>query len=310
MVRVTEAAALASARFMGQGDRNQANNAAIKAMRHVFDSIFINGTIVVGEGYPIDTPVLYKGEVLGCAAEPEVDVALDAVESTDSVAFGRPNAIAVIALAPRHGLLSVPNVYMEKLVVGPDAAGVINITQPIEENIAAISAVRGCSPRDLTVVILDRPRHEELIERVRKTGARIHQIPDGDVSAAIAAALPGTGIDILTGIGGASEGILAAAALRCVGGEMQARFAPEGEEDLEQLKNNGITDLDKIYTERELARGDDIVFAATGVTDGDLLNGVHFRAGGAATHSLVTRSTSRTRRFIATEHYFEGKPQY
>jgi len=310
MVRVTEAAALASARWMGQGDRRAAEKVAVEATRHVLDSIYLNGTIVIGEGKANGASMLLAGEKVGCGKSPEVDIAVDALESTDSVAYGRPNALSAIAIAGKNDLMAVPDIYMEKIVVGPDAAGAIDLALPVEENLQRVARARGYSLADLTIAILDRPRHSDLISRIRKLGARIHLIPDGDMSGALAAALPGTGIDMLTGIGGAPEGVLTAAAMRCIGGEMKARFAPANDDEINQLKINGITEPNRIYSCKELARGDDIMFAATGVTDGDLLNGVRYRAGGAATHSLVTRSATRTRRFIVTEHYFEGKPQY
>lgn len=310
MVRVTEAAALASARWMGQGDRKAANKAAVEAMRHVLDSIHLQGTVIIGEGEKLDTPLLYVGEKVGCGHSPEVDIALDALESTNSVAYGRPNAIAVIAIANKNDLLAVPDIYMDKIAVGEEAASAIDLSLTIEENLKRVAGAKGYSLPDLTVAVLDRPRHEDLVARIRKLGTRIHLIPDGDVSGAVAAALSGTGVDLLMGRGGAPEGVLAAAAIRCIGGELQARFAPANDEERRQLEIKGITDPGKIYSCKELARGNDIMFAATGVTDGELLNGVRYRAGGAATHSFVTRSATGTRRFIVTEHYFEGKPQY
>jgi fructose-1,6-bisphosphatase II len=310
MVRVTEAAALASARWMGKGDGRAADDAAVKAMRSVFDSISFDGTVVIGEGERDEAPMLYIGETVGNGKKPKVDIAVDPLECTNSVAYGRPNAMSVIALAPQGELLQAPDTYMEKIAVGPEAADAVDLDAPVEDNLKRVAEAKHMDIQDLTVVILDRERHEELISRIRKVGARIHLIPDGDVSAAIAAALPGTGIDVLVGIGGAPEGVLAAAALRCIGGELQARLVPRNKEEIERAKKMGIKDISKVYKCSELARGNNIMFAATGVTDGDLLKGVRFRKGGAVTYSLVMRSSTRTRRFIETEHYFESQPSY
>jgi len=310
MIRVTEAAALASARWMGKGDGRSADNAAVEAMHRIFDSIYFKGTVVIGEGDRDEAPMLYVGEEVGCGKTPEVDIAVQPLECTNSVAFGRPNAMSVIAVAPKGDLLKAPDTYMEKIAVGPDAADAIDLSLSVEENIRRVANAKKYAIHDLTVVILERERHEELINRIRKMGARIHLIPDGDVAAAIAAALPGTGIDMLIGIGGAPEGVLSAAALRCIGGEIQARLVPRHSEEINRAKKMGITDINKIYKSKDLAKGNNIMFAATGVTDGDLLNGVRYRPGGATTHSLVMRSASRTRRFLVTEHYFDNQPNY
>lgn len=309
-IRVTEAAALSAARFMGKGDAQAANLAAIEAMRKVFNSIYFKGTIVIGEGERSENPMLYTGEEVGCGKTPEVDIAVDPLECTNAVAFGRANSLSVIAMAPKGDLLQAPDTYMEKIAVGPISAGVIDLNLSIEENLNRIAEVKKYSIRDLTVVILDRERHEDLINRVRKAGARINLIQDGDVSAAIAAALPGTGIDVLMGIGGAQEGVLAAAALHCIGGEFQARLVPRSHEEIERARKMGIKDINRIYKGCDLARGDSIMFAATGVTDGDLLNGVRYRNDGATTHSLVMRAKTKTRRFMITEHYFKDQPLY
>jgi fructose-1,6-bisphosphatase II len=218
--------------------------------------------------------------------------------------------MSVIALGPQGELLKAQDTCMERIAVGPGAADAVDLEAPVEDNLKRVAEAKHMDIQDLTVVILDRARHEELISRIRKVGARIHLIPDGDVSAAIAAALPGTGIDVLVGIGGAPEGVLAAAALRCIGGELQARLVPRNKEEIERAKKMGIKDISKVYKCSELARGNNIMFAATGVTDGDLLKGVRFRKGGAVTYSLVMRSSTRTRRFIETEHYFESQPSY
>lgn len=309
-VRLTEAAALACARWMGKGDGRAADHAAVEAMREVFDSIYIKGKVVIGEGERDEAPMLYIGEEVGCGTKPEVDIAVDPLECTNSVAYGRSNAMAVLAMAPKGDFLAAPDTYMEKIAVGPDAAEAIDLSLPVEENLHRVAEIKGFSIQDLTVVILERERHEDLITRVRKAGARIHLIADGDVSAAIATALPGTGIDILIGIGGAPEGVLAAAALRCIGGAIQGRLMPRNNEEIERAKQMGVKDINKIYNCDEMARGDNITFTATGVTDGDLLNGVRYRPDGATTHSLVMRSASGTRRFIVTEHYFDDEPNF
>ena len=311
-VRVTEAAALSSARWMGTGNASAVEQAAIDAMRRAFDGVSFTGSVVIGEGERDKAPTLYIGEVLGKGSAPEADIAVDAVESGVIVAQGRQNAISVIAVADRGSLLQVPSVYMEKIAVGPRAAGAINIIAPPEKNLRAIAEAMNCYVEDLTVVILDRPRHADLIRQVRETGARIKLIQNGDVSAAIATAFEGTGVDVLMGIGGAREGVLAAAALQCLGGDMQARLKPLTEEEVERALRVGIRDLDRVFTIADLVRdGDgDIMFAGTGVTDGDLLKGVRFFGGGARTHSLVMRSKSATVRFIESTHHFDRKPVY
>jgi fructose-1,6-bisphosphatase II len=312
MVRVTEAAALSSARWMGMGNASAAEQSAIDAMRRALDSVGFAGAIVIGEGERDKAPTLYIGEVLGGGGGPEVDVALDAVESGMIVAQGRQNAISVIAVADRGSLLQVPCIYMEKIAVGRRAAGVINVTAPPEKNLRAIADAMNCYVEDLTVVILDRPRHAELVRQVRELGARIKLIQDGDVSAAIATAFESTGVDVLMGVGGAREGVLAAAALQCLGGDMQARLRPTTEGEVERALHMGIRDLDRVFTIGDLARDrdGDIMFAATGITDGDLLKGVRFFGGGARTHSLVMRSKSATVRFIESTHRFDRNPVY
>ena len=309
-MRVTEAAALACARWMGRGDKNAADQAAVTAMRRVFDIVEIKGTVVIGEGERDEAPMLYIGESVGSGTGPEVDIALDPLECTNSVAYGRPNALSVIALAQRGHLLHAPDTYMEKIAVGPKAAAAIDLNRSVEENLEAIARAKGYELEDLTVVVLDRPRHEDLIQRIRRTGARIHLIPDGDVSAAIATAIDSTGVDVLIGIGGAPEGVLAAAALRCLGGSIQGRLLFRSDEESARAKAMGIEDHDRVYTERDLARGDWIVFATTGVTDGDLLKGVRFHPHGADTHSMVMRAQTGTIRTISTQHRFEHEPAY
>jgi fructose-1,6-bisphosphatase II len=302
LVRITESAGLACARWMGRGDKNAADQAAVTAMRKAFDNVDIRGTVVIGEGERDEAPMLYIGEQVGSGWGPEVDIALDPLECTNSVAYGRPNAMSVIALAARGHFLHAPDTYMEKIAVGPKAKDAIDLARPIEENLEAVAAAKGYHLDDLTVVVLDRPRHEELIHRIRRTGARIHLIPDGDVSAAIATALDSTGVDVLVGIGGAPEGVLAAAALRCLGGAIQGRLLFQNDEERARAKTMGVSDFDRIYSETDLARGDSIIFAATGVTDGDMLDGVRFSGDGAETHSMVMRVKSGTVRTIQTRY--------
>jgi fructose-1,6-bisphosphatase II len=312
LVRITEAAALACSRWMGRGDKNGADQAAVTAMRKSFDNVDIRGTVVIGEGERDEAPMLYIGEQVGSGWGPEVDIALDPLECTNSVAYGRPNAMAVIALAARGHFLHAPDTYMEKIAVGPKAAQAIDLARPIEENLEAVAAAKGYHIDDLTVVVLDRPRHEDLIQRIRKTGARIHLIPDGDVSAAIATALDSTGVDVLVGTGGAPEGVLAAAALRCLGGAIQGRLHFRSDEEKARARKMGISDLGRIYRETDLASGDSITFASTGVTDGDMLDGVRFTGNMAETHSMVMRVKTGTVRTIRTQyrntHSWDGQP--
>jgi len=309
-VRVTEAAALACARWMGKGDANSADDAAVKAMREVFQAVEIKGVVVIGEGERDEAPMLYIGEEVGKGGGPEVDIALDPLECTNSVAYGRNNAISVLAATTRGNFLHAPDTYMEKLAVGPEAAGVIDLNATPEENLHRIAEVKGFEIEDVTVVILDRERHQELIKRVRATGARIKLILDGDVSAAMATALPGTGIDVLMGTGGAPEGVLAAAALRCLGGAIHGRLRFRNEEEAKRAKKMGVDDPDRIYKTEDMAKGDNIMLAATGVTEGDMLKGVRYTGTGAYTHSIVMRSKSGTIRFISTEHHFAKDPDY
>jgi fructose-1,6-bisphosphatase II len=312
LVRITEAAALACSRWMGRGDKNAADQAAVTAMRKSFDNVDIRGTVVIGEGERDEAPMLYIGEQVGSGWGPEVDIALDPLECTNSVAYGRPNAMSVIALAARGHFLHAPDTYMEKIAVGPKAAGAIDLSRPIEENLESVAAAKGYHIDDLTVVVLDRPRHEELIQKIRRTGARIHLIPDGDVSAAIATSLDSTGVDVLVGTGGAPEGVLAAAALRCLGGSLQGRLLFRSDEERTRARTMGITDFGRIYRETDLASGDSITFASTGVTDGDMLDGVRFTGNGAETHSMVMRVKTGTVRTIRTQyrdtHSWDGQP--
>jgi fructose-1,6-bisphosphatase II len=310
LVRVTEAAAISCARWVGRGDAHAADQAAVDAMRQALNSLNIEGIVVIGEGERDEAPMLYIGEKVGLGGSPPLDIALDPLECTASVALGRPNAMAVIAMADRGCFLHVPDIYMEKIAVGSSARGAIDITAPPKENLKNIAKAKKVGVEDLTVVILDRPRHEDLIREVRSAGARIHLISDGDVSAAIAAAIEGTGIDVLMGIGGAPEGVLTAAALRCIGGDFQGRLVPRNPTEIERAQKMGITDLNKIWQMDELARTDNIMFAVTGVTDGDLLKGVRFRGVAVETHSIVMRARTGTIRFIETKHHLGLAEKY
>ena len=310
LVRVTEAAALAASRWMGKGDAIAADQAAIDAMHKAFGWIAFSGTVTLGEGEPGTVPHLYTGETVGAGGNNNYDLAVDALECTRSVAFGRSNALAVVALAPAGSFHLPPSQYLNKLAVGPLAAKAIDITLSVEENLYRVAEALHYSVADLTVVILDRERHSGLIAEVRRVGARIHLIPDGDVAAAIATAIPGSGIDILMGTGSSAAGLLAAAALRCLGGAIQCRLAPTDENERNRLRQSGYTDLGRVYHTFDLAGSDNVMVAATGITDGDVLNGVCYRSDGATTHSLVIRSKTRTRRFIIAEHSFEDHPTY
>ena len=307
-VRVTEAAALACARLTGRGDEKAADQAAVDAMRRAFNGLAIEGTVVIGEGERDEAPMLYIGEKVGSGG-PKIDIALDPLEGTTICANGAPNALSVIAMAENGNFLHCPDTYMDKIAVGAVGKGVVDLDKTPTENLRALAEAKRCSIEDLTVIILYRPRHEALIREVRQAGARIRLISDGDVSAAIATTKPETGIDLLLGIGGAPEGVLAAAALRCVGGDMQGRLKPRNEGEVERAKKMGLEDIRKKFSIDDLAAGD-VMFAATGVTDGDYLDGVHFFAGGATTQSVVMRSKSRTIRLIHATHYFEHKPSY
>jgi fructose-1,6-bisphosphatase class II len=307
-VRVTEAAALSCARLTGRGDEKAADQAAVDAMRRAFDALAIDGTVVIGEGERDEAPMLYIGEKVGSGG-PKVDIALDPLEGTTICATGAPNALAVIAMADGGNLLHCPDTYMAKIATGLDGKGVVDLDKSPTENLHALAEAKRCKVEDLTVIILSRPRHEALIQEVRKAGARIRLIGDGDVAAAIATTKEETGIDLLLGIGGAPEGVLAAAALRCVGGEFQGRLAPRNDDEIERAKQMGVTDIKKKFQIEELAAGD-VMFAATGVTDGDYLRGVHFFPGGATTQSVVMRSKTKTVRVINATHFFEHKPNY
>jgi fructose-1,6-bisphosphatase II len=307
-VRVTEAAAIASARYMGRGDRMGADRAATEAMRAVLDEVEMSGTIVIGEGERDQAPMLYIGEQVGLREpdQPEVDIAVDPLEGTNLVAKGLANAITVMAASEKGGLLNAPDTYMEKLCVGPFAAGHVDIRLPVSDNLHAIADALGRRVSDLTVVILDRERHAQLIEDVRRTGARIKLISDGDLSAAISCAVSGTGVHAVMGIGGAPEGVITAAAMRCLGGEIQARLRFRNDDERARAERMGTSsDEDRVYATTDLAPGENLVFSATGVTDGDLLNGVRFFGGGARTHSLVMGYQTKQVRFVDTVHMFD-----
>ncbi len=309
-VRLTEAAALACSRFMGRGDGKAADQAAVDAMRKAFNSIRVNGTVVIGEGERDEAPMLYIGEKVGQGDEnsPHVDIALDPLEGTTICANGGVGAISVIAVAEKGNFLHAPDTYMDKIAVGPEAKGAIDIDAPPEENIRNVAKVLGKDVSEVTVVILDRPRHEELIARVRALGSRIHLIGDGDVSAAVATGIRDSGIDILLGIGGAPEGVISAAAMKCLGGDFQGRLVFRNEEEKERARRMGIEDLNRCYRLEDLAKGS-VMFCATGVTNGPLLKGVRFLPGKRAlTQSIVMRSATGTVRRIDAEHCLEKKP--
>lgn len=295
-VRVTESAALAAAHHMGQGDNEAADRAGVEAMRREMGTLALRGVIVIGEGERDEAPMLYIDEVVGGGGSQEVDIAVDPLEGTNLVAKGLPGAISVIAVTERGGILHAPDIYMDKLIVGPTCAGQVDIRAPVEENLASMASAYRRTVGDLTITILDRPRHADLIARVREAGARIKLISDGDVSAAIAAAVRGTAVHAVMGIGGAPEGVLAAAALRCLGGQIQGRFWFRNDEERARVQAMGIVDPDRVFDTKDLVPGDSVVFVATGITDGDLLRGVRFFGGGARTHSLVmTRQTGEIR---------------
>jgi len=311
VVRVTEVAAIAAARLMGRGAKNESDQAAVDAMRRAFDAVNIDGTVVIGEGERDEAPMLYIGERVGKRSEgaPRVDIALDPLEGTNLCAYGRPGAISVVAIANSGNLLNAPDTYMEKLAVGPAARGAIDLKKSPSENLQRIAQATGRSVAALTVIILDRPRHEALIREVRAAGARIRLIEDGDVAGGIATCFEETGVDVLMGTGGAPEGVITAAAIKSVGGDMQGRLRPRNAQEAERAKKMGVQDLDKVYTVEELAKGE-VMFAATGVTTGDFLKGVRFFRGGAETFSVVMRSRTGTVRYIQATHRFDKKPSY
>ena len=302
LVRVTEAAALAAARWMGRGDKEGADGAATEAMRVVLATVSMDGVIVIGEGEKDDAPMLFNGEHVGDGSPPETDIAVDPLEGTTLTSLGRANAITVIAVSGRGTMFNPgPAFYMDKLAVGAEAAGSVDITQSPTDNLKAVASALRKSVRDVTAVVLDRPRHKELIAEIRAAGARIRLIQDGDVAGAISTGWPESGADVLFGIGGTPEGVISAAALKCMGGEIQARLAPRSDEERENVLAAGY-DLDNVLHTDDLVSGDNCFFAATGVTDGELLRGVHYDSRGATTQSLVMRSKSGTVRSISARH--------
>jgi len=306
-VKVTEAAALAASRWMGRGERNIADGAAVESMRDALNAMPISGRIVIGEGERDEAPMLYIGEELGLGGF-AVDIAVDPVEGTNLVANGLPNSIAVMALADRGGLLHAPDSYMQKLAVGPKAARYVHLDASVKDNLEAVANALDRPINDVTVVILERDRHRDLISEVREAGARIKLISDGDVDAAIATAIEGTGIHVAMGTGGAPEGVLAAAALKCLGGGFMGRLKPRNPEEGERAKKMGFGDLDRLLTIDDLAHGENIVFVATGITDGDLVRGVRYFGNQAKTHSILIHSASGTVRFIESVHRLGAKP--
>jgi fructose-1,6-bisphosphatase II len=310
MVRVTEAAALASARLMGRGDGSAADQAAIEAMRQVFADVPVDGEIMLGEGAG-EASAFRQAEKVGKRREgdPELAIAVDPLEGRDACATGGANAMSVIAMSDPGHLLRAPDAYMDKIAVGPAAVGAIDLRRSPTENLQRIAEAAGKYVEDLTVVILDRPRHEALVEEVRQAGARIKLIRDGDLAAAVSTCFPDTGVDVLMGVGRAREGVMAAAAIRCAGGELQARFVLKTEGDREKARGQGIKDPDRVLTAEDLAGGS-VMFAATGITNGDFLKGVTFTGDGARTHSVVMRAKTATIRFIDTIHHFTRSPNY
>jgi fructose-1,6-bisphosphatase II len=310
LVRVTESAALAAARWVGRGDKNGADAAAVDAMRTVLTTVPMDGIVVIGEGEKDEAPMLFNGENVGDGTQPRTDVAVDPIDGTMLTSLGMGNALSVIAVSERDTMFDPgPCMYMEKIVVGPQAVGHIDITASATQNIKWVAKAKGESVRDLTVMILDRPRHKELIEEVRSTGARIKLISDGDIFGAIATSWPDAGVDILIGIGGTPEGVVSAAALKCMGGEIQGRLWPRNEEERQSAIAAGY-DLSKVLTSEDLVKGDNCFFAATGVTDGELLRGVRFDHRGARTQSLVMRSLSGTVRLIDAQHRLDKLATY
>ncbi|HET6653061.1 MAG TPA: class II fructose-bisphosphatase [Nocardioides sp.] len=310
LVRVTEAAAMAAGRWVGKGDKNGADGVAVNAMRALISTVGMRGVVVIGEGEKDNAPMLYNGEEVGDGTGPECDVAVDPIDGTTLTAKGMANAIAVMAVAPRGSMYDPSAVfYMEKLVTGPEAADLVDIRYPVAENIHQVAKAKGSAPEDVTVVLLDRPRHEKIVEEIRATGARIKFIVDGDVAGAIMAARQGTGIDLLMGVGGTPEGIIAACAMKCLDGVIQGRLWPKDDEEKQRAIDAGH-DLDRVLYTDDLVTGDDVFFVASGITDGELMQGVRYRAGGCSTHSLVMRSRSGTIRSITSEHKLRKLKSY
>jgi fructose-1,6-bisphosphatase II len=304
LVRVTEAAAMAAGRWVGRGDKNGGDGAAVDAMRQLIGTVSMKGVVVIGEGEKDEAPMLFNGEEVGNGDGPECDVAVDPIDGTTLMSKGMPNALAVMAVAERGTMYDPSAVfYMEKLVTGPEAAGVVDITAPVAHNVQAVAKAKGLSVEDVTVCILDRPRHEELVQDVRAAGARIKFISDGDVAGAVMAASEDTGVDLLLGIGGTPEGIITACAVKCLGGVIQGRLWPQKKSEFTAAAEAGL-DLEAVLTTDDLVRSDNVFFVATGVTDGELVKGVRYRGGGAVTESLVMRSRSGTIRRVISEHRF------
>lgn len=304
LVRVTEAAALAASRWMGRGQKESADQAAVDAMRLMLSSISMDGIVVIGEGEKDEAPMLFNGERVGNGQPPDLDVAVDPIDGTSLTARGQPGALAVVAVSQRGTMFNPgPCVYMEKIAAGPEAADFIELDAPVAENIKRVAKAKNADPDDITVIILDRDRHEGIIKEVREAGARIKLIQDGDVAAAISAAKAGTGVDLLLGIGGTPEGVIAAAAIKCLGGAIQGRLWPRNDEERQQAITDGY-DLKQVLTTDDLVSGD-CFFAATGVTDGELLQGVRFRGDGATTQSIVMRSRTGTIRVISADHHWK-----
>jgi fructose-1,6-bisphosphatase II len=302
LVRVTEAAAMAAGRWVGRGDKNGADQAAVNAMRQLVSTVSMSGVVVIGEGEKDEAPMLYNGEEVGDGNGPDCDVAVDPVDGTTLTAKGMTNAVSVMAVADRGAMYDPSAVfYMDKLVTGPAAQDVVDLEAPVAHNVQAVAKAKGCSAEDVTVVVLDRPRHEELVREIREAGARIRFIADGDVAAAVMTARDGTGVDLLLGVGGTPEGIIAACAVKCLGGVILGKLAPRDDAERRKALDAGH-DLDRVLSTDDLVRGDNVFFVATGVTDGELLEGVRYRAGGATTHSLVMRSKSGTIRSIHSDH--------
>lgn len=308
--RVTEAAALASARWVGKGDKIAADDAATTAMRVMFDSVSVDGIVVIGEGEMDEAPMLYIGEKVGTGVAPAVDIAVDPLEGTNIVAKGLTGAIAVLAAAPRGSLLHAPDMYMDKIAVGPECKGRVHLDAPVKENVREVAKALDKLVSEVTVVILDRPRHEGIIEEVRSAGARIKLITDGDVSPGVAAAYDNSGVDMLLGIGGAPEGVITAAALKCLGGDFQAKLWPETQQEKDRCQEMGITNLNRIFTIDELVKSDDVIFVATGITDSFLLKGVRYYKRRAITQTIVMRNASGTIRFIEANHSLDKKPLF
>jgi fructose-1,6-bisphosphatase II len=304
LVRVTEAAAMAAGRWVGRGDKNDADGVAVEAMRVMISTVEMRGTVVIGEGEKDNAPMLYNGEEVGDGTGAECDVAVDPIDGTTLTAKGMSNAISVLAVSPRGSMYDPSAVfYMEKLVTGPEAADVVDIRLPVRENIARVAKAKGMSPHDVTVVLLDRPRHAQLVDDIRETGARIKYITDGDVAGAIMAARPDTGVDLLLGVGGTPEGIIAACAMKCLGGTIQGRLWPQDDDERQRALDAGHDlDRDVVLRTDDLVTGDDAFFVATGITDGELMRGVRYRGDGVTTHSLVMRSRSGTVRSITADH--------